>query len=248
MSAARTTASRAPHAACPAAGPGGRGRAVRALLGLLVPITLALGLPAAPSHAQGLDSLVSQLDAGSLFVGFSLPVRSLRAAGVEKALDEQGLSVDCEVSIEVRKKEGLLSRTVVKTLVRRSLSHSRWYDEYVLSENAREVATSKSYYGTLDRFRRFARMKVADLGTLDHGQAYTVRLEVSLVPRVAAKRASGASVVLAGVGAPQEMLELFKGRRSLLAIKVESASFTPAEVPRWSVGAVPEESWAVLRP
>ena len=215
-------------------GPGGFVSCAALLLALLA-FTLTAGTPAC--LAQGLDSLASTMDNGSLLVGFSLPVRSLKAAGIEKALDEQGLSVECEVSIEVRKKEGLLSHTVVKMLVRRALSYSRWYNEYVLSENAREVATSKSYYTTLDRFRRFSGLRVADLGTLDPGQNYTVRIEVSLVPRVPTRGTGSTTPALAGVGVGADMLGLFKGRGSLLSIKVESATFRPAEVPRWSLGA-----------
>ena len=211
-------------------------------------LALALVATAPACLAQGLDSLKSTVEDGSLLVRFALPVRSLRAAGIEKALDEQGLSVECEVSVEVRKKEGLLNRTVVKALVRRSLSYSRWYEEYVLSENAREVATSKSYYVTLERFRRFTRMKVADLGTLDPGQDYTVRIEVSLVPRVPAKRAAGESPTLAGVGMAKDMLDLFKGKGSLLSIKIESAAFRTAEIPHWSMGALPDELWAAREP
>jgi hypothetical protein len=188
------------------------------------------------------------MEGGDLLVGFALPVRSLRAAGIEKALDEQGLSVECEVSVEVRKKEGLLNHTVVKALVRRALSYSRWYDEYVLTENAREVATSKSYYTTLDRFRRFSRLKAADVGTLDPGQDYTVRLEVSLVPRVPAKRAGGGSPNLASLGVAKDMLDLFKGKGSLLSIKMESAAFRPTEVPRWSIGAMADELQAARQP
>jgi len=215
---------------------------------LLALLALALTAAAPACLAQGLDSLKSTMDEGNLLVGFALPVRSLRAAGIEKALDEQGLSVECEVSIEVRKKEGLLNRTVVKALVRRALSYSRWYEEYVLSENAREVATSKSYYVTLERFRRFARMKVADMGTLDPGQEYTVRIEVSLAPRVPAKRARGESPNLASLGVAKDMLDLSKGKGSLLSIKMESAAFRPTEVPRWSIGAMAGELQAARQP
>ena len=213
---------------------------------LLALLALALTATAPACLAQGLDSLTSTMENGNLLVGFALPVRSLRAAGIEKALDEQGLSVDCEVSVEVRKKEGLLSRTVVKALVRRALSYSRWYDEYVLSENAREIANSKSYFTTLDRFRRFSALKVADMGTLDPGQDYTVRIEVSIVSRVPTRGTGGTTLALAGVGA--DMLGLFKGKGSLLSIKVESATFRPAEVPRWSLGALADELLSVRQP
>jgi hypothetical protein len=211
----------------------------------LVLLMIALAAAASPCLAQDLDSLTSYVEDGTLFVTFSLPLRSLRAAKLETALEEQGLSVECGVSVEVRKREGLLGRTVVKALFRRALSKSRWYDEYVLSENAREIATSKSYYTTLDRFRRFWRLKVADLGTLDPGEVYTVRIEVSLVPRVPTRGAGGAAPALAGVGS--DMLGLFKGK-SLLSIKVESATFRPMEAPRWSLGAFLDELLAARRP
>ena len=234
---------RCPTAAPARRRPGGLAGGAALLLALL-----ALTATAPACLAQGLDSLTSTMEDGSLLVGFALPVRSLKAAGIEKALDEQGLSVECEVSIEVRKKEGLLSHTVVKMLVRRALSYSRWYNEYVLSENTREVATSKSYYNTLDRFRRFSRVKVADMGTLDPGQDYTVRIEVSLVPRVPTRGTGGTTLALAGVGVGADMLGLFKGKGSLLSIKVESATFRPAEIPRWSLGALADELLSVRQP
>lgn len=248
MTVAPVIAGRNPAAFSPAPARCGPGSVVRSVFLLLALLAFALAAAAPACRAQSLDSLASHLDGGGLLVGFSLPLHSLRTAGIEKALDEQGLSVECEMSVEVRKKEGLLSRTVVKALVRRALSYSRWYDEYVLSENSREVATCKSYYTTLDRFRRFSNLKVADMGTLDPGQEYTVRIEVSLVTGMPAQRPGGASPSLAGIGAAKDLLELFKGKGRLLSIKIESATFRPTGAPRWSLGTIRDEFQAARQP
>ena len=167
---------------------------------------LVLGGAAERCLASTLDSLRSFVDAESLFIDFAVPIRSLRAARVDAALDEQGLSVDCVITTEVRKKAGFLNHTVIKNVVRRTLSYSRWYEEYVLAENAREISTHKSYYPALDRFRRFSRLRVVDLGILDPSQEYSIRLDLDLVPRLPSEKTQGRDPSFAGVGVPRDML------------------------------------------
>ena len=204
------------------------GRRASALRWAVLALLLVAAVP--PCRGQGLDSLNSHEEGGSLFIGFAIPIQSLREARLDDALEERGLSVDCVVSTEVRKKERFGHRMVVREVVRRTLSYSRWYEEYVLTENAREIATQKSYYASLDRFRRFTMLHVVDLGILEPGEEYTIQLEVALVPRPPSGRSGGEDVKLAGV-LPKEMMALFRGKGSLLSIRMESPAFRPGQLP-----------------
>ncbi len=207
-----------------------------------------LMLAAVPCGADGLDSLRSFVDGAGLFVRFAIPARSLREARLETTLEDQGLDVDCVVSTEIREKGRFIRHTVVREVVRRRLSYSRWYEEYTLSENGQDVATHKSYYPILDRFRRFERIRVVDLGILEAGREYTLDLEVSLVPRLpgegsGVKQANLSGMVPRGV-LPKELVDVFRGRGSLLSIRKESPVFRAGELPERLFGVSMDEAGA----
>ena len=211
---------------------------------LCVRAILAFAPGVAACSAEGLDSLTTRVEGNSLLLDFAIPLRALRNARLDVALEEQGLNVDCLVSAELRKKEGLFAHTVVKTVLRRTLSYSRWYDEYVLSENAREVSTHRSYFASLDAFRRVAGLRVVDLGILDPGLGYSVHLEVALLPRLPDPRSKGPDIARAGLGVSKEMLDLLRGKGSLLSIRLDSLPFRGGAPPGRLFGMQSGTAWA----
>ena len=188
-------------------------------------VALALGASTARVSAQDLDSLRTLVEDNHLFIEFAIPVQALKAARLEVVLDEQGLNVDCIVSSEVRQRERFLPRTVVRDVVRRTLSYSRWYEEYAITESGQQTSSVKSFYSQLDRFRRFSRIRIVDLGILEPDQEYDVRLELVLVKRLPDVNRGAGEMTFGGVSVPKEMAELFRGKGNLFQIRLESLTF-----------------------
>jgi hypothetical protein len=191
-----------------------------------------------PCFAQDLDSLASRTDGGTLVVSFLVPRGELKSAGIEHILDDLGLEAECRVSLEVRK-SGRFAKfgggSFTKTVVVRTLRYSRWYDEYVLSENAREILTDRSYYKSLEQFRRFVDLSVVDLGILDPGEEYVVHLELSVRPRPPSQTQTRSSVNVAGVNEVGELAkqgyDFMRKKADLFHLELESRHFASDAVP-----------------
>jgi hypothetical protein len=192
---------------------------------------LMISLPVLPCRGQGLDSLKCQVVDGALTVAFQLPTSALKVAGLDQALDEQGLQVESRVILEVKQKGGLGSSTVVKVMNLRNLAYSRWYDEYVMSEDAQEVLSNHSYYRALDAFRRYRDLSIINVGVLDPDATYSVTLEVHVQLKLPDPGAGKKDFEMAGFSLPWQIVELFKKKGEVLSIKLDSEKFQGQAVP-----------------
>jgi hypothetical protein len=192
-----------------------------------------------PSWGQEPDSLKCHVQDRAIKLSFQLPVPVLKIAGIEQALEEQGLSAECMVSIEVKERGGLRSKTFVRVVNVRTLTYSRWYDEYILSENAEEILSDRSYYKTLDSYRRYDDLKIVDVGILERDKEFTVVLEVKAKLRFPDNRGDSGDFVAAGFSLPGELVDVFRKKGVFYSFKVESETFSGGEVPGQLLGTSP---------
>jgi hypothetical protein len=187
--------------------------------------------------ASDLDSLLYKSDDSMLYVDFMLPVSAVSGTGIETALDEHGLTVECLVTIEVRKPRRLGHDLVVKSPIVRTLRYSKFYDEYILSERGSEPSINSSYYKSLDMFRRFTAVEVIDLYLLEAGEDYTVVLDVRIraVPAITRDQDPGKSLAGMGLVAPgsvlPDVIKEWQKKGAFVHIEYESSRFTASDLP-----------------
>jgi hypothetical protein len=191
---------------------------------------------AIPGSAQELDSLQCSVQDGMITAGFLLPIPALKLAGMDEALDEKGLQVECWVSLEVKKSGLLRSSTLAKTVTKRILSYSRWYDEYLVMEKSQEIFSSPSYYKSLDFYRRYSDLVGTDVSVLESDGEYRVVLEVKVSLRMPDDGSEGGMLNLAGFGLSGELMKLVKSKGEVLSVKVESEEFAGGHVPSRLLG------------
>ncbi|UCG51644.1 MAG: hypothetical protein JSW58_15900 [Candidatus Latescibacterota bacterium] len=196
-----------------------------------------VGLASTTCLGDGLDSLVTHTSDGVLSASFYLPLRDLKEAGIEKALDELALDIECRVSIEVKQRGRFRSKTFTKTTWVTTLSYSRWYDEYVIAENAEETFTHQSYYQSIDRFRRFSGIPIVNIAILEPGREYTATVDVTIRPRIPSQAHQESRVGMASAGAFDIGGELVKQgydlmkKKDMFHVKFDSAKFTTDAIP-----------------
>jgi hypothetical protein len=206
-------------------------------------ILLLLALhPAFPGTARvalasELDSLLYHADDAVLRVDFMLPVSVVNNVGIEEALDDHGLTVECMVTVEVHKWLRFGRDLVVKNPVVRTLRYSKFYDEYILTESGREPSIEDSYYKSLDRFRRLTAVPVIDLYLLEPGEAYTVSLEVRVraLPKSTRDQGGGPQVTQMGFVPPasifKDIAKEWRKKGDLIHVEYESPKFTASDPP-----------------
>jgi hypothetical protein len=194
----------------------------------LIVVTLAV---AGPVRGHELDSLDCRVEDGAMTLGFLFPVATLPLAELEKVLEDQGLLVEVRVSIEVRKQGRFLSSTFVMTTNVRTLAYSRWYDEFVLNENAKEILTSRSYYGAVDSFRRYDGIEVAETGILEPDADYRIIVDVKGRLRLPEVGGAGESLSLAGLSLPLELADRLRKKNEVFSIRTQSEKFSGRDVP-----------------
>ena len=162
-----------------------------------------------------------------LFVDFLLPMAALKSKELQAALDDNGLTIECSISIEVQRSRELVS----KKPILRTMKYSKWYEEYNLEETSKEIFTSASYYESMNRFRRFTHIPVIELCFLEPAQNHKVTLEIKVRARPPAQGQSGAAVKLAGMvpgaqGKPiGDVAKLLSKKGDFFSITLESQEF-----------------------
>ena len=167
-----------------------------------------------------------------LYINFLLPIAVLKSKELQAALDDNGLTIECSISIEVQRSKKFGSDVVSKKPILRTIKYSKWYDEYSLEETSKEILTSASYYESMNRFRRFAHVPVIELGILDPAQSYKVSLEIKVRARPPAQDQTGGAVELAGMvtGAQgkaiaADVAKLWRKKGDIFSVTSESQEF-----------------------
>lgn len=152
----------------------------------------------------------------------------LKSKELQAALDDNGLTIECSISIEVRRSRELVS----KKPILRTITYSKWYDEYNLEETSKESFTSASYYESMNRYRRFAHVPVIELCFLGPAQNHKVTLEIKVRARPPAQGQSGTVVKYASmVPGPQgkyieDVAKLWSKKGDIFSVTSESQEFT----------------------
>ncbi|MCK4775082.1 MAG: DUF4390 domain-containing protein, partial [Candidatus Krumholzibacteria bacterium] len=210
----------------------------------LLGLVLAGMVDSSTCLAERLDSLKTYTLERAVRAGFVLPIRELKAAGIEQALDE-GLEIECRVTIEInqrgRSRLAIWRRFMRQTLTRnawvRTLRYDQWYDEYVIEDNDEESFRHQSYYQSIDRFRRFNDLSALSLALLEPDKVYTASIEITVRRSLSNASQQASNVEVAGAAAWAETDAVVKQswrlmkKKDMFHIKLESQKFTSDTVP-----------------
>ena len=108
------------------------GRALRVLFACIIVAGAMDGTASAATYQ--LDSLSYQSDDTMLYIDFLLPMAALKSKELQAALDDNGLTIECVISIEVQRSQKFGSEVVSKKPILRTIKYSKWYNEYNLEE------------------------------------------------------------------------------------------------------------------
>ncbi len=206
------------------------GRALRVLFACIIVAGAVDGT--ASAETCRLDSLSYRSDDTMLYIDFLLPMAALKSKELQAALDDNGLTIECVISIEVQRSQKFGSEVVSKKPILRTIKYSKWYSEYNLEEASKEIFTSASYYESMNRFRRFTRIPVIELCFLDPDQNHRVSLEMTVRGRPSAQDRSGGATKLAGMvpdaqgKAIADIAKLWRKKGDFFSVALESQEFT----------------------
>jgi hypothetical protein len=197
---------------------------VLARLALLWVVIAAL---AVPCWAGDIDSLACRAEAGDIVLSFRLDDSLLLRGGIPEALDGN-LRVECVVSIAVIQRGGLFgSRTVVADRLKRTLTYSRTYREFVVADAGVETYFGESLYEALGRFGRFQDLVLFNTANLERHETYHVRLGVEV--RLALPHTDTAEARFADT--MRALADILRSDEPLFTLERRSRDFTPAEMP-----------------